>query len=95
MTMPLLWIIRARNRGAPFVSVSTLRVGAQIAPPNVRNSTLVAASAEHSCKSKSWIAAFFIEGFGPRPTGPITLYYVTEGKGHRLENKSRTAHTSQ
>jgi hypothetical protein len=51
----------------------------------VKGSKLVAAAPEESCKSGSWIAAFFVEGIGPRPTGPVTLYYVTNGRGHRLE----------
>lgn len=36
------------------------------------------------CEGESWVAAFFVEGIGPKPTAPVVLRVDADGERHEL-----------
>jgi len=76
---PLLVVLRAHVDDRPYVNVRLLQVGSA-APDSTVETDVVA----RPCVGESWLAAFFIEGLGPRPPRPVVIRYTTEGSTYRL-----------
>ncbi len=71
---PLVFVLRGRSRGGPPVQATLSEVGrtrVSVAPDP--------SDAHRPCLGSDWIAAFFVEGFGPRPTGPAVVLFSANG----------------
>ena len=77
--LPLVVLLRGRAGEPPYVEVSLLEAGAAV-PGIAVAGELVA----HPCLGESWLAAFFVEGLGPRPLEPVVIHYTTEERTYRF-----------
>lgn len=80
----LLWVAQVRPGPSASISLSALVLSGRRAPAQFADDTLAAVSAEQACASEGWIAAFFVDGIGARPAGPVTLLYESDGKKQRI-----------
>lgn len=84
---PIVMVAHASPTGdSGFVRVSLNRVNVVSRAGGV----LVRPAAFTPCLGKSWLAAFFIDGLGPRPAGPVTLRLrVGDSVSHMLIDPRR------
>jgi hypothetical protein len=71
---PLLFVLRGRSLGGPPVQATLSEVGrarVAVAP--------LPSDGHRPCLGSDWLAAFFVEGFGPRPTGPAVVVFSANG----------------
>lgn len=76
---PLLVVVQGYVGERPYANVSLIEVG-RASPDSPVAEDLVA----HPCVGESWLAAFFVEGLGPRPVGPVVFRYTAAGSTYRL-----------
>lgn len=80
---PLLFVLRGSSRGEP-------RVGAFLSEVGPARVTVVPDTSDGTrpCLSGDWLAAFFVEGFGPRPTGAAVVVFSANGP----DGQTQTVH---
>lgn len=69
---------------------------AQLRKPNVADTSHAAASlliARPMCRRGAWLAAFFVEGIGPKPNGPVLINFANNGKNPRTLIVDPARHT--
>jgi hypothetical protein len=82
----LLWIAQTRRIDAvAHISLTTLLVPGRRGAARFAADTTAAATVEQACASEGWIAAFFVDGIGERPTGPVMLNHESGETTLRIE----------
>lgn len=82
----VLWLLVAAERdGRRGVTLQEIRIGGAAEPTDDLLVTGTAIPAAAACRTNGWIAAFFIEGVAPPPTGSVVLRYQSDSLWYRVE----------
>jgi len=77
----LLVVLKSETRERPAVTASLFQI--ERALPD-RSTAPAESVAMRPCIGEGWITAFFVEGLGPSPSGPVVLEYSAGGVKYRL-----------
>jgi hypothetical protein len=82
----VLWLLVAAERDARrSVTLREIHIGTRAEPSDDLPVVGSAIPAAEACLTNGWIAAFFIDGVAPPPTGPVVLRYQSDSLWYRIE----------
>src|SRR5690606_27890045 len=69
---------------SPWITVSVLPLGRAGRGGRMLPGAPAIGAPTRACLGGSWVSAFFLEGFGPRPTAPAMLYVRSDDSLYSL-----------